>query len=82
MPSYTAHDAMDACRCDDYFVLPRDTPIEAVVHKCYELGCHGFSRNSRITGRGKFYIRSPSKSVEHLEGKMRPASCTTFYIVR
>jgi hypothetical protein len=71
----------DSCGGDDAKVFPKDTPVDEVVKYCLENGHSGFSRNSQMTGRGKFYVRSKHKNAEHLRSRLKPHTCATFWIL-
>ena len=66
-PKVTMYLNTDACRCDNYIVLPKTTDLKEVVRICVEAGCHGFARGSNTQGKGKFYIRSPHKTFDLLQ---------------
>ena len=80
MTSFTEYVGYDACRCDNAVIFEKETPVEVVMKYCLENGHSGFSRNSLMTGRGKFYVRSHTKDSEHLRSKLRPHPCATFWI--
>jgi hypothetical protein len=78
--SFTEYIGYDSCGKDDAVVFPRDTSVEYVMRYCVEHGYSGFSRNSMMTGRGKFYVRSKHKDAAHLESRLKPHRCCTFWI--
>ncbi len=80
-PKVTMYINKDACRRDDYIVLPKTTPLEQVIKRCFEERCYGFSRSSLIQGKGKFYIRSPHKTSERLKNKLIDKKNITFFIL-
>ena len=65
-PKVTEYKDTDACRCDDYIVLPRETPLNVVI----ETACNG-----------KFYIRSPHKTSELLKTKLKQQPNVSFFIL-
>ena len=77
-PKVTTHLNTDDCRRDDYIILPKTTDLNEV---CIEAGSHGFARSSNTQGRGKFYIRSPHKTVDLLYTKLINYKNVTFFIV-
>ena len=80
-PKVTEYKDTDACRCDDYIVLPRETPLHIVIETAFKQNCHGFARGSNTQGRGQFYIRSPDKSSDLLKNKIKLHQNTSFFIL-
>ena len=80
-PKVTCYTNKDACRCDDYIVLPKTTPLEEVIKICFESKCYGFSRGSNIQGNGKFYIRSAHKTTNMLVTKIKDQKNVSFFIL-
>jgi hypothetical protein len=80
-PKVTEYKDTDACRCDDYIVLPRETPLNIVIETAFKQNCHGFSRGSNTQGNGKFYIRSPHKTSELLKTKLKQQPNVSFFIL-
>lgn len=80
-PKVTEFKDTDACRCDDYIVLPRETPLKVVIETAFNQNCHGFARGSNIQGNGKFYIRSPHKTSDLLKTKLKPKRNVSFFIL-
>lgn len=78
-PLVISYNNYDACKCDNYITLPKETPISVVINTCFEAGCHGFARGSNVSGRGKYYIRSPKHSYQHLKSKLTPYENITFF---
>ena len=80
-PKVTAYLNTDACRRDDFIVLPKTTDLNEVIRVCVVAGSHGFARSSNTQGRGKFYIRSPHKTVDLLNTKLINYQNVSFFIV-
>ena len=71
----------DACRCDNYIVLPKTTPLNEVIKRCFDERCYGFARGSNTQGNGKFYIRSPHKNTTLLKTKLKTLNNVSFFIL-
>jgi len=80
-PKVTEYKDTDACREDNYIVLPRETPLNVVIETAFKQNCHGFSRGSNTQGKGKFYIRSPHKTPELLKTKLKQQPNVSFFIL-
>lgn len=80
-PKVTMYNNMDACRGDNYIVLPKTTELWQVIKRCFEENCSGFCRGSNIHGNGQFYIRSPDKNNIILESKLIDYPGVTFFIL-
>ena len=80
-PKVTMYLNTDACRCDDFIVLPKTTELKDVIQRCIDAGCYGFSRGSNTQGRGKFYIRSPHKTTTLLNAKLLPNQNVSFFVL-
>ena len=78
-PKVTSYINKDACRCDDYIILPKTTPLNDVIKRCFEEHCYGFARGSNVQGNGKFYIRSPHKI--NLQTRLINKRNITFFIL-
>ena len=66
-PKVTMYTDTDASRASDYIVLPKTTPLNEVIDRCFREGSYGFSRSSVHDGCGKYYIRPPHKSTFELK---------------
>ena len=80
-PKVTEYEDTDACREDNYIVLPRETPLNVVIETAFKQNCHGFARGSNTQGKGKFYIRSPHKTSELLKTKLKQQPNVSFFIL-
>ena len=80
-PQVTKYMNTDACRRDDYIVLPKTTPLNEVIDRCFKENCFGFARGSNIQGNGKFYIRSPHKTTILLQSKLIDKPGVSYFIL-
>jgi hypothetical protein len=80
-PKVTEYKDTDACRGDNYIVLPPETPLNVVIETAFKQNCHGFARGSNTQGKGQFYIRSPHKTSELLKTKLIPRPTVSFFIL-
>lgn len=80
-PKVTEYKDTDACRGDNYIILPPETPLHIVIETAFKQNCYGFARGSNTQGRGQFYIRSTHKTSELLKTKLIPWKNTSFFIL-
>ena len=65
-PKVTEYTNCNAYSGDNYIVLPKETHLSEVIQIAFESGCKGFARSSHDDFSGKYYIRSPDKSVDNI----------------
>jgi len=65
-PKVTEYTNCNAYSGDNYRVLPKETPLTEVIQIAFEAGCRGFARSSNEDLSGKYYIRSPDKTVDNI----------------
>ena len=65
-PKVTEYTNVNSYSGDNYIVLPKETLLSDVISIAFESGCHGFARSSNDDLSGKYYIRSPDKTVDNI----------------
>jgi len=65
-PKVTEYTNCNAYSGDNYIVLPKETLLSEVIQIAFESGCNGFARSSHDDLSGKYYIRSPDKTVDNI----------------
>jgi hypothetical protein len=65
-PKVTEYSNCNAYSGDNYIVLPKETKLHEVIQIAFESGCNGFARSSHNDLSGKYYIRSPDKTVDNI----------------
>jgi hypothetical protein len=80
-PKVSCYQNKDACRRDDYIILPKQTALCDVIERCFREGCYGFARGSNVQGKGQFYIRSLHKTNNLLKTKLIDRDNITFFIL-
>ena len=65
-PKVTEYQNCNAYTGDNYIVLPKETKLHEVIQITFESGCKGFARSSNDDLSGKYYIRSPDKTVDNI----------------
>jgi len=65
-PKVTEYINCNAYTGDNYIVLPKETPLHEVIQIAFESKCNGFARSSNEDLSGKYYIRSPDKTVDNI----------------
>ena len=65
-PKVTEYSNCNAYTGDNYIVLPKETRLHEVIQIAFESNCYGFARSSNDDLSGKYYIRSPDKTVDNI----------------
>jgi aromatic ring-opening dioxygenase LigB subunit len=83
-PKVTEYINCNAYTGDNYIVLPKETRLDEVIQITFESKCYGFARSSHNDLSGKYYIRSPDKTVDNiiyrLDNNLKTVGVTFFLL--